>query len=198
MIRQLVFLLILSVLISACGSNQSSTKKTKTGMVEPVKTDSALITPANELGMWKVASYAGNLGDNKNSNYITNGSTVWGSYSNSTADHAELKVKFLIDKVSFCIKLYEYGTKIVRKGDESDYQITVRQEGSQPLVFAAINVSDRIFIPEADARLIIEMFNKGERMSFTLVNDSKSNPSTYDFFFDRPGGFSDALKKLTK
>ncbi len=196
--RQLVFPLILSVLIVACGSNQSSTNKTDINKPVAVKAQPIQVTTANELGMWKVASYAGDLGDNKNSNFITNAFAIWGTYSNSTIDHSEVKVKFLIDKVSFCLKLYEYGKKIVKKGDETNYKITVKLEENEPFLFTAKNVSDRIFIEEPDARKIIEMFNKGGRIYFYLANDSKSNPTSYAFVVDNPSGFNEAIKKLSR
>ena len=195
--RHIVFQFILSILILACGNNQPSAKKAEVRKSETVKTLPAQSIPGNEMGMWKVASYAGDLGDNKNSSYITNTYAIWGSYSNSTVDHSEVKVKFMIDKVSFCIKLYEYGKKIVRKGDETCYNFIVKQDGNEPVVFSARNVSDRIFIPEVDARKIVELFNKGERITFSMANDSKINPSNYVFVLDLPGGFNEAMKKLS-
>jgi hypothetical protein len=196
--RKLVFLLILSVLLVACGLNQSTPKKTQAGKTEHDKTNPVQTITANEPGFWKVASYAGDLGDNKNSFYITNEYALWGTYSSSTIENSEVKVKFLIDKVSFYIKLYENGKKIVKRGDETNYKITVKQDGTEPYQFTARNVSDRIFIPEADARKIIELFNNRVRISFSLENDSKLNPSTYAFVIDQPRGFSDAMKKLSK
>jgi hypothetical protein len=196
--RRLVFSLILSVLIVACGFNQSSTNKTDANKLEAAKAVPKQMTATNELGMWKVANYAGDLGDNKNSNFITNTFAVWGTYSNGTIDHSEVKVKFLIDKVSFCLKLYEYGKKIVKKGDETNYKISVKLDENEPFLFTAKNVSDRIFIEEFDARKIIEMFNKGGRIYFSLANDSKLNPSTYAFVLENSGGFSEAMKKLSR
>jgi hypothetical protein len=196
--RQFVFLLIFSALIAACGLNQSSPNKTDAVKAEPVKADPTQSTLKNEPRFWKVASYAGDLGDNKNSSYITNAFAVWGTYSNRTIDQSEVKVKFLIDKISFCIKLYENGNKIVKKGDETNYKITVKQEGSEPVLFTAKNVSDRIFIPETDAGKLKAMFGTGKVISFSMVSDSKINPSAYSFLLDHPGGFSDEMDKISK
>lgn len=195
--KQLIFLLIFSLFVIACGSKQPSPKQTDINKSATVQTESTPknVTPATV--MWKSASYAGDLGDNKNSAYITNTFAIWGTYSNSSAENGELKVKFLIDKVSFCLKLYEYGKKIVKKGDETCYNVTIKSEGSEPLLISARNVSDRVFINEIDAKKIIELFNKGNPVSFSMVTDSKTMPSTYSFVLDRPGGFGEVLSNLS-
>src|SRR5450830_1165285 len=106
--KQLIPLLIFSLFVTACGLKQPSPKLTETNKSGTVQPDNAVKNLAPEAIMWKTASYAGNLGDNKNTAYITNTYAIWGTYSNNSAENGELKVKFLIDKVSFCIKLYEY------------------------------------------------------------------------------------------
>ena len=45
-----------------------------------------------------------------------------GTFSDASNDKAELKVKFVIDKETFCIKLLQYGTTVVKKGDETQYK----------------------------------------------------------------------------
>ncbi|MEI7422536.1 MAG: hypothetical protein WCK18_10595 [Prolixibacteraceae bacterium] len=195
--KQLIILLIFSLFVIACGSRQPSPKQTDINKSASVQAENTTknVTPA--AVMWKSASYAGDLGDNKNSAYITNTYAIWGTYSNSSAEKGELKVKFLIDKVSFCLKLYEYGKKIIKKGDESCYKITVKSEGSEPLLITARNVSDRVFINEIDAKQIIELFNKGNPVYFSMATDSKTMPSTYSFVLDHPGGFGEVLSKLS-
>lgn len=194
--KQLIFLLIFSYIIAACGLKQQSPKQTGTSNSAAVQPENAGNNLAPAPLMWKSASYAGDLGDNKNSAYITNTYAIWGIYSNSSVEKGELKVKFLIDKVSFCIKLYEYGKKIVKKGDETSYKITIKSEGQETLQFTAKNVSDRIFISEIDAKKIIVLFGKGNLVSFLMVTDSKISPSTYLFSLEHPGGFYEVLSKL--
>ncbi len=194
--KKLLNLLILSLLLSACGSKPPKSATAETGKAESVKNEAAQAAPLSGPIMWKIASYSGDLGDNKNSNYMTNTITIWGTYSNSTVDNSELKVKFLIDKVSFCLKLYEGGNKIVQKGDETSYKVAVKTEDNEVFQFTAKNVSDRIFINEAEVKKIVELFDKDGKITFSLVNDSKTNPSSYAFALDHPGGFSDILKKL--
>ncbi len=200
--RRLIGLLIFCILIFSCGSKQQDKSKFVSGKtdlstsvsdnIEAVKTN-----PEDEFGRWKIVSYAGNLGDNKNSYYITNTYAIWGTYKNATSDNAELKVKFLVDKVSFCFKLYECGKKIVKKGDENFYKITIQAEGYEPIQIIAKNVSDRIFINELDAKKIIGLFNKGAKITFSMVTDSKTSTSSYAFVLYNPVGISDALKKLS-
>jgi hypothetical protein len=196
--RQSIWLLIFALLIGACGSRQPKSNISDSGKTGLDKNEPASVSQANDAVMWKIASYAGDLGDNKNSNYMTNASPIWGTYSNSAVDNSELKVKFLIDKVSFCVKLYEYGKKIVKKGDETSYNVTVKPEGNEEFQFTAKNVSDRIFINQSDAKKVIVLFDKGGKITFSMVNDSKTNPSSYAFVLDHPGGFSETLKKLSK
>jgi hypothetical protein len=200
--KQLIILLILSQLIVACqskpqGAGKASTGNSEIGKTESGKAETVQKSQTTEPGMWKIASYAGDLGDNKNSNYITNTYAIWGNYSNSTSTNTELKVKFLIDKVSFCFKMYEYGKKIVKKGDETFYTVTVKSVGSEPIQITAKNVSDRIFISGPDSKKIIELFDKGNVITFTLVSDSKTNPASYVFNLDHPEGFSDAINKIS-
>ena len=192
--KKFVYLLIFSVVIVACGSRQLKSNKTEAQKPEIVKTDK--VNQPNEFGMWKVANYAGNVGDNKNSLYMANALAIWGTFSNGTEENPELKVKFLVDKVSFCIKLYEYGRKIVKKGDENSYKISIKSAGNEVTEFTAKNVSDRLFINQPDAKKIIELFDKGGRISFSLVNDSKTAPSSYTFTIENPEGFGNAYKKL--
>ena len=194
--KQLIFILIFSLFVIACGSRQPSKKQPEITKSASVQAESAAKNAASLLVMWKSAFYAGDLGDNKNSAYITNTYAIWGIYSNNTVGRGELKVKFLIDKVSFCLKLFEDGKKIVRKGDESSYKITVKSEGSEPLLMIAKNVSDRVFINEIDAKKIIALFDEGKQISFSMVTDSREMPSSYSFILEHPGGFSDVLSKL--
>jgi hypothetical protein len=108
--RKIIILIIFSVVIVACAPKQQ-----KPAPKEPVKTDTAKPAPANEFGMWKIASYASNLGDKRNSSYLTNSYAIWGTFSDNSNEKAELKVKFLIDKETFCIKLLAHGTQAVKK-----------------------------------------------------------------------------------
>lgn len=196
--KQLICLLIFSVLVAACGSKQPKPNNAAQEKGEPTKNETPEANLANQPSMWKIASYAGDLGDNKNSNYMTNAFAIWGTFRNSSVDNGEIKVKFLIDKVSFCIKLYEYGNKVVKKGDETGYKITLKSEGIEPFQFAAKNVSDRIFISQVDEKKLIELFDTAAKITFSMVNDSKSNPTSYAFALDRPGKFSETMKQLSK
>lgn len=196
--KQLICLLIFSVLIAACGSKQPKPNNTGQGKAEPAKSETPQANLPNQATMWKIASYAGDLGDNKNSNYMTNAFAIWGTFSNSSVDNGEIKVKFLIDKVSFCIKLYEYGNKVVKKGDETVYKITLKSEGIEPVQFTAKNVSDRIFINQVDEKKLVELFDTGVKIIFSMVTDSKSNPTSYAFALDHPGKFNETLKQLSK
>lgn len=190
--KKIVCLLVFAVVVVACG-----TKQPKPGKSAPTQPNPQAAA-SQEINLWKIANYSGDVGDNKNSFYMTNASVIRGSYSSGTADNLELKVKFLIDKVSFCIKLYEYGNKIVKKGDENGYKITVRSDGNVLTEFVAKNVSDRLFVNDSDARKLIELFDKDTRLSFSLVSDSKTMPATYTFSMDNTGGFTETYKKLTE
>lgn len=191
--EHIVRLGILLLFLASCG-----TKQPKPAAATAPKSDTETTQPAStaEPNMWKLASYAGDIGDNKNASYITNTFAIWGNYRIPTTDNTDLKVKFLVDRVSFCIKLYEYGKKVVKKGDETGYKITILSQGVEPLVITAKNVSDRIFINETDARKIIELFNRGEKITFSMTNDSKTLPAYYGFTLDHPGGFNELYAKL--
>jgi hypothetical protein len=196
--KEFIVLLIFSMAIGSCGTKQPKPNNIVPGKTGPEKIEPAQAPPANQPTMWKITSYAGDLGDNKNSNYMTNAFAIWGTFSNSSVDNGEIKVKFLIDKVSFCIKLYEYGNNVVKKGDETVYNITLKSEGIEPVQFMAKNVSDRIFINQVDEKKLVELFDTGAKIIFSMVNDSKSNPTSYAFALDRPGKFSETLKQLSK
>ena len=188
--KQFFYAMITLVIVAACGSGQPK-PATKAATIS----DSSA-TNATESVMWKVVSYAGDLGDNKNSFYITNTFAIWGTYKSEASDNTDLKVKFLIDKVSFCIKLYEYGKKVVKKGDESCYKITIKPDVGEPLQLTAKNVSDRVFINESDAKKVMELFETGGKISFYMITDSKTAPASYAFLLDHPGGFMEVYKKL--
>lgn len=199
--QRLIVIFVLCAFISGCGTNQqSSTKlvqaKNDLSKAGSDRTDSLPAKLDHEVNMWKMASYAGSLGDNKNSYYITNTYAIWGTYKSTTSDNTDLKVKFLIDRVSFCFKLYEYGKKVVTKGDETVYKITIKAEGIDPLQINAKNVSDRIFINEVEAKTIVELLNKGKKTTFSMVTDSKTSPASYAFVLDHPEGLGELLKKF--
>lgn len=191
--RKFITLIIFSVVVVACAPKQQ-----KSVPKEPVITDTVKPVAANEFGMWKIASYAKTLGDNRNSSYLTNTYAIWGSFSNNANEKAEVKVKFVIDKESFSIKLLEYGTKPVKKGDETFYKISVKSSLNEQIEFTARNTSDRIFIKSEDTQKIIDLFNKGGIISFSLVSDSKTSPARYSFAIANPDGFGSALKKLSE
>ena len=198
--KKLILIIFVPAILLSCGTRQANVAKP----AEEIKSEAARVAqPASsaqpaEQNMWKISSYSGQLGDSKNAYYITNSYAIWGTYHKSNVDNTELKVKFMIDRVSFCIKLYEYGQKIVTKGDESSYKVTVKPGDGEPLQLTAKNVSDRIFISESDAKAIISLFEKGERITFSMTNDSKTNPATYAFSIDHPKGLVEVLGKLGK
>lgn len=191
--KKFAVILIFSVVIMACG-----TKQQKPVQSEPVQKDTVKTAPASEYGIWKIASYASNLGNNKNTSYITNCYAIWGTFSNASNDKAELKAKFVIDKETFCIKLLQYGTTVVKKGDETQYKIKIISNAVEVADFTARNVSDRLFIKSGDAQKIVELFEKGGSLFFYLVTDSKSSPATYSFTVDNPIGLGKAIKKITE
>lgn len=191
--KKFVFPLIFSVVIAACG-----TKQQKPVQSEPVKKDSVKTAPTSEYGIWKIASYASNLGNNRNTSYITNCYAIWGTFSDASNDKAELKVKFVIDKETFCMKLLRYGTTAVKKGDETQYKIKIISNAVEVADFTARNVSDRIFIKSGDAQKIVELFEKEESIYFYMVTDSKSSPATYSFTIDSPAGLGKAIKKIAE
>lgn len=198
--RPLILIVLLGAVLFSCGTPQPKVAKPaeENKKDAPKEAQPAATAQPTAENMWKIASYSGQLGDSKNAYYITNSFAIWGTYRKSNADNTELKVKFLIDRVSFCIKLYEYGQKVVTKGDETSYKVTVKPDNGEPLQISAKNVSDRIFIGESDAKSIIDLFEKGEKVTFSLTNDSKTNPASYAFFIDHPKGISEVIGKLGK
>jgi len=187
-----VVLLIFSFSIMACGSKQPKQVQSET-----VKKDTVKVIPSPEFGMWKIASYASNLGDNRNTYYVTNSYAIWGTFSDKDNDKAELKVKFLVDKETFCIKLLAFGRNTIKKGDENSYKIKIKSNSGDLLEFTAKNISDRLFITGGDSPKIIDLFNKGGMLSFYLITDSKKNPATFAFNIDSPQGLEGAMKKLS-
>ena len=191
--RKFITLIIFSAVIVACAPKQQ-----KPARNEPVIKDTIKPELSNEFGMWKIASYAGNVGDNRNTSYVTNTYAVWGNFTDNTYEKAELKVKFLIDKEKFSIKLLEHGTKTVKRGDENSYKISVKSSANEQIEFTARNISDRIFIKSDDAQKIIDLFDKGGVITFSLVSDSKTSPARYAFAVDNPVGLEKAMKKLSQ
>ncbi len=195
--KKFIYFLIFSVIVAACGSNRQKPGKTESVKTDVISSDATQKTPANEIGMWKIANYASNPGNNRNTYYITNSFAIWGTFTDNANDKAELKVKFVIDKETFCIKLLQYGTTPVKKGDENLYKITVKFSTGVTVDFTAQNVSDRIFIKSSDAQKIESFFNTGGKISFYMTTDSKNSPASYSFTVDDPHGFGEAMKMIT-
>ena len=164
----------------------------------------------DDSGIWKVNYYVDDFGDPTDSGYISNlnissvSDMTTGTFSNSATTNAKLYIAFIIEKDTFSFKLLEYGSNAVTgsSGYPTYYKIKVKHNGKLIEGYSKIiegrNSSERISISnKKDLKKLLELFNSGGTMSFSIVEKTDYSASTYRFKVD-VDGFSVAYNSLYK
>ena len=117
---------------------------------------------------WKLENYVDEFGDEISSTYITNKSTIRGSYDNSVSNYNDLKVSFVISKDRIKIKLFHHGNYALPLKDGDNYiqhNIKIKHNG-EVISFKDIRHSDDAIIFE---NTYYEETHRGEP---TLMSES--------------------------
>ncbi len=207
----LYFFVFIQVTISSCTSlNSPSAKDLEVKRI----TDSlrvadslamAMYSPQksgaiSQKGIWITKFYVDDFGDPTKEKHITTSPDIFGFFSNSATENADLKVRFLIDNPeSVAIMLFEYaGKNPVKSSIEYGYRIKVKSKDSEIIVLNAKNDSDRLILNKKDSKKLCDILSKGGRVEFSIIELSEYSTSSYKFAIDNADGFDEILQELIK
>jgi len=156
---------------------------------------------SSDLGNWNIKYYVDDFGDPTNSGYVTNDGFLVGKFSNSASTNAELKAYFIVrDSANIAIKLFEYGSSVVKAYSTDTYDIKVKDSNGEIFSMSGsiYEGGDRLHIdPSYKKKHISKMHQillKGG--SITLVIKSTNHSlSTYKISFDADG-YKNAYNQL--
>lgn len=170
---------------------------------EKAMKDSIRLAKIEETGIWTIKHYVDEFKQPTDEAYITNTSTISGTFSNSATDNSLLSAYFLIDgKDDISIKLLEYGSSTVKDSNGS-YVISVKDNNDKTHKFYAKNYSDRLTISGSYSgyekpRSLFNILMAGGKIQFYIKeSDSYGIPSTYNFTIQNADYFGNAYYKLT-
>jgi len=198
--KNIFLFLCIALIIGACESNQQKAHRIKLKMADSIRVqDSLKIVQATSLGMWQIGHYVDEFKEPTKSKYITNSEPIFGTFSNSASEGANLKVDIIVDEQSFLITLYEYaGNNPVKEGLEFGYDIKVKYGDNEIVELEASNYSNRLSLDLLDAKKLKEIVLKGGTIKFSIVERTKysGSPDSYHFVIEDASGFTNAYKKL--
>lgn len=165
--------------------------------------DAPVVDP-EDLGVWEIRYYIDKFKMPTDEAYIRNTNLIRGTFSNAATDNSELLVRFLIDKDSVSMMLYEYGSNQVKNSysDDEDYDIYVLDSsGTKHEFWGYIRPDgDRIyFMKETYVReneaAFLDILKQGGKIHF-YIEESDRRTTQYNFVIDNATGFSAAYEQL--
>ena len=165
----------------------------------------------NSFGEWKINYYVDEFGDPTSNGYISNKSSIFGTFSNSATTNSKLRAYFLISEDfddfgnkmnnSVSIKLFEYARKNEVKGSivSKQYKMLVKHNGVKVNTkFTLYNYSDRASIKSDQVNEFIDLLKLGGRFQFILNEVGQYSQSAYKLSIDTASGFDNAWNQMTK
>jgi len=151
----------------------------------------------NNTGMWSVRHYVDEFGEPTKQGYITNSSSIKGTFSNTATQDSRLNVDFLISNSSkISIQLYEYaGNNPVKAYSSESYRVLIQDKDGKRLKLRATNYSDRLSFDKTTSRKVHNIFMKGGTIKFKIVEID--TPTTeYEFTISKADWYENAYRKL--
>ena len=165
----MVFISIfLSFGLSACASSSKNSNDSQT----------------EQSGVWAISYYVDEFNNPTDESYISNSRYFVGSFSNSATTNSKLNVKILIDKKCCAIKLWEYGSQLVKGYYDITYNITfLNNSGEKTYSTATLNEnSDRLILNDSN---IVSLIKQNTSIRVYIEENSKYGyNSTYLFEID--------------
>lgn len=165
-------------------------------VIETEAPDSSTESDKDDFGKWVVRKYTDEFGNPTENEYITYGSTINGTFSNSATTNSELIVKLFIDD-RIAIQLFEYGDNLVKSYGEHRYNISMLDSSGNKISMVGTmhENGNRIFVSVSGRDSIIEAFNEGGEISF-YIEDADRTINNYLFTIPDVNGFSNAYESL--
>lgn len=211
MIKIFTFFILLNISYSQISATTSDGKKVTLNTDGTWKYDENKVSNNNSFGEWKINYYVDEFGDPTSTGYITNKSSIFGTFSNSATTNSKLKAYFLISEDfdefgnkmnnSVSIKLFEYAGKTEVKGTISTIQYSMLVKHNSKKVnanFTLRNFSDRAVIKSDQVNEFIDLLKLGGRFQFILNEVGRYSQSSYKLSIDEASGFDNAWNQLTK
>ncbi|MEQ8927059.1 MAG: hypothetical protein RLO81_14665 [Fulvivirga sp.] len=125
----------------------------------------------NNQGMWRISYYVDDFGEPTKEGYITNTSTLRGTFSNTATQNSDLDVRFLISNSSdISIKLFEYaGNNPVKAYSSESYKVLVQDSDGKRYNLTATNYSDRLSFDKTSSRTVHNILLKGGTVKFKII-----------------------------
>lgn len=146
-----------------------------------------------EFGVWTTSYYVDDFGEPTKDGYST--TYCFGSFSNSATTNADLSVRFLIDKSSIRIQLYEYAGNHPIKGE--GFLRFKAKRFDEVLDFKTYNsdngnntVLDEYYKP------LLTLLQKGGEIKFVAQTSSSYSLSEYKFTLSDASYIKEALQSL--
>ena len=146
--------------------------------------------------IWQQNYYVDEFNNPTNQAYIKNKTYFIGSFSNSATNNSKLYAYLLIDKDDVAIKMWEYGSYLVKGTSTTSYNITILDDndGKHYTSGTIYKNGDRIYF--SDSNFIISLIKQNEKLKIYLVENSQYGyKSTYLFEVER-GNFSSVYSSL--
>ncbi len=151
----------------------------------------------NNTGMWSVRHYVDDFGEPTKQGYITNTSSIKGTFSNTATQDSKLNVDFLISNSSdVAIQLYEYaGNNPVKAYSSDAYRVLIQDKNGNRLKLRAVNYSDRLSFDKTSSRKVHNVLMKGGTIKFKIIEID--TPTTeYEFTIPNADWYKNAYRKL--
>lgn len=161
---------------------------------EKARQDSIKLANINNLGAWEIGHYVDDFGERTGEFFVS--MFLYGTFSNSATTNSDLKVRFMIDKNSSRIQLYEYAGDHPVKGEGFIY-FKIRDKNNKEYEIRAYN-SDHgnTTIEEDDDKKLRNILMTGGEIKFVAEADKYGSPSTYKFTIDNADWFENAITKM--
>jgi len=151
----------------------------------------------NNTGMWTVGYYVDDFGEPTKQGYITNTSSIKGTFSNTATQNSALNVDFLITNSSkISIRLYEYaGNNPVKAYSSESYSVLIQDKDGGRLKLQPVNYSERLSFDKTASRQVHNVLMTSGSIKFKIVEID--TPTTeYEFTIQNADWYENAYGKL--
>jgi len=149
------------------------------------------------MGIWKIKYFVDDFGDPTDEGYVVS-EALEGKFSNSATTDSQLLAFFIIDDSDITLKLFEYGSQMVKGSISRITCYTSIKHNGVKLdgYLVANNYQDRFVFNYEGKEALMKMFKEGGSLAFVMDEVSDYGSSRYSFKIKNTDGFSNAYKTL--
>lgn len=158
--------------------------------------DPAATPDESDFGDWQLYYYVDSFGDDTDEAYASTGIQN-GTFSNSATINSNLDWRFIIDKRSIAIKLWEYGSYVVNGSSRNPdvYYLQVKDARGNISEFRCTNSSDRLTISMFDS--FLALLRTDQKLKIIIEKSTEyGTPSKYNLGNVDVKGFDAIYRKL--